>query len=258
MGDAALNVSSQLYEYRSSMSGYFSLGEENQQLMDENIQLRTELVQIRRQLEAIQAHSAEDSVKLARIEESPKKEEFTYLTARVIKLTTHHSYNYITLDKGIQEGVQIGMGVVSPKGIVGKVVRVTEDYSLVLSALNVDFKLSLKAIIPVEGKEARESGNIGFFEWKKRDPRYADLTYIPETVQLDTGYQVVTSGYSTVFPPGYKVGKISWLEPKAEDGFYRARIQLATDFNDLGNVYLIQAKHAAIMDSLAVDLPRDE
>lgn len=254
MGDAALRASSRMYQWKSNVSSFFALRDENQQLMDENILLRTELVQARRMLEAIQTSSKEDSLQLLKLRMAPEKEPFSYLTAHVIKNSTHRTYNYITLDKGSREGVKVGMGVVAPKGIVGKVIRVSEDYSLVLSALNVDFKLPLQAIISAD-ESNKEAVNIGFYEWSQGDPRYADLTYIPETVPLDTGYQVVTSGYSTVFPAGYVVGKISWLESKAEDGYYKARLKLSADFNNLGNVYLIEATHGVIMDSLSNNLP---
>ncbi|MEM7369097.1 MAG: rod shape-determining protein MreC [Bacteroidota bacterium] len=256
MGDAALKASSNIYRFRSNVSNFFSLKEENQQLMDENILLRTELVQARRMLEAMKTSSPTDSLKLARLTQLPEKEPFFYLTAHVIKNSTHHTYNYITLDKGSREGVKVGMGVVSPKGIVGKVIRVTLDYSLVLSALNVDFKLPLQAIIAEDDSE-KKSVNIGFYEWKQGDPRFAELAYIPETVKLKTGYQVVTSGYSTVFPAGYLVGKISELENDKEDGYHKVRLELSTDFDNLGNVYLIEATHSAVMDSLSNNLPTE-
>ncbi|MEM7656243.1 MAG: rod shape-determining protein MreC [Bacteroidota bacterium] len=264
LGDVAMVASARVYNTRNTVGQYFGLVHENEQLQSENIQLRSELVQTERILDSLQQLSGLQLSMVGGQKLSKDQEDFRLLKANVIKNSTNKIYNYLTLNKGTKDGVGLDMGVVSPLGIVGRVIRVNESYSLVLSALNVDLQLPVK-VLDLKGQEV---SNIGFYEWRERDPMRADLTYVPETVDLKEGYSVVTSGYSTIFPPDYQVGTIEIPEEyqaapgekndtKAQDGFHQAKILLATPFHLLGNVYLIEATHKDSLQNLEINLPKE-
>lgn len=253
MGDFFFDASSTLHAQIDKVNIYFNLLAENNSLMDENISLRAQLLLAQKKLGAFESLAQKDSLYSILGDSTESLDNYVFIPSRVLKNSTNKNYNYITLDKGSKDGVKIGMGVVSPQGIVGKVIRVVDDYCLVLSALNVSFRLTLKAVSP-EGEE--KVGNVGIYKWEGADPLHAYVTYIPETVTLATGYAIVTSEFSTIFPPGYKVGTISKIEKKTQDGFNRPQIELATDFNSLGNVYLVEFRDKAILDSLEVDIPK--
>jgi len=120
LGDAAMEVSASAYASKNQVNRYFGLAEENQKLMDENIELRSRLVQAERNLDSLQQDNPSLSLKMARVDSSKQKELFRYFSARVIKNSTHKSYNYLTLDQGRKDGVEVDMGVVSSQGIVGR------------------------------------------------------------------------------------------------------------------------------------------
>lgn len=251
-GDALLEVTSSFYEQRSGINRYFHLGRDNEELMAENTRLRKQLLEARKEISQLLAGIGEDSLSEIILVDSIRQSDlYSFIPCRVIKNSTSKTYNYIVLDKGSKSGVDVDMGVVSPEGIVGRVIRVTDNFSIALSALNIDFKLSLTTIDPANNNEEK---NIGFYEWRGTDARHADLTYIPETSRLDTGYQVVTSGNSQIFPPGFMVGKISRIDKQTQNGFYDAQIELSANFNSLTNVYLIQTKNKAVIDSLEMNL----
>ena len=254
MGDTFLDTRLVFQDASNSVSDYFNLRYENRQLQDESKILYKRVDSLERLVKAYESRVGVDSITTAISERMLAKESFDYIPCRVIKSTTHKNYNYLSLNKGAEDGVTPGMGVISPKGIAGKVIRVGKQYSLALSALNVGFKLTLQAI-DHEGEMVE--GNVGVYVWNGGDPRYAFLTIIPETVNLEVGYEVVTSGNSTVFPAGFKVGTIYSKDEAPQDGFHNARIKLATDFNSLGNVYLLAARHKTAMDSLEVNLPEE-
>lgn len=179
------------------------------------------------------------------------QESYAYHPCRVIRNTVNRNYNYLTLDKGRADGIRADMGVVSPEGIVGRVIAVSEHYSLALSALNLSFKVTLKTL-----PEEDEQGSIGVYEWNGLDPRFADLTYVPESVELiEDVTQVVTSGFSYIFPAGYPVGVVREVTSNQEDGFLNARIELATDFHRLGTVFIVEAEHQPELDSLYQAIP---
>ncbi|MCB0850674.1 MAG: rod shape-determining protein MreC, partial [Bacteroidetes bacterium] len=216
VGDWLMERTISYYEKKHSITEYFSLQAANEELKAENVELRQKLKFAQDQIFGMASEAEKDSISNIVVDEMPLSKDYEYITAKVIKYSTSKLYNYLVINKGSNEGVQVDMGVVSPVGVAGRIIRVSPEYSLALSALNVDFKLILKAVNQ-EGKE--EEFNIGFFEWRGESARYAHLTYIPETVKLDTGYQVITSGSSQIFPPDYLVGKISDLGEK-KDGYY--------------------------------------
>ncbi|MEZ4826840.1 MAG: rod shape-determining protein MreC [Bacteroidia bacterium] len=252
VGDFLMETTASYYERRAAVEYYFELGKENEILKKENIELREKLLQSKNQLAQMEARMGKDSLTHVVMADSlSERNDYSFIPARVIKNSTNKTYNYIVIDKGAVDGVEMDMGVISPEGVVGRVIRVSERYSIALSALNIDFKLSLNTI----SRDAKnEDMNVGFFEWRGGDPRHAYLTYIPETAKLDTGYTVVTSVNSQIFPPGYLVGTISRLGKQTQDGFYNAQMELAANFNSLTSVYLISSGNKAILDSLEQNL----
>jgi rod shape-determining protein MreC len=80
------------------------------------------------------------------------------MDAKVIRNSVNQSANYIYLDKGASMGIKEQMGVISAKGIVGQVVKVTDHYSAVMSILNRNFRVSAKA-------EKIELFRSAFLEW---------------------------------------------------------------------------------------------
>lgn len=252
VGDAALAMSGWVNELSAGVSQYFTMGEANGQLSQENILLHEQINELRKRLDAYEGIIARDTLRQLSIDSLVSRESYELSPCRVIRSTTNLKYNYITLDKGSMEGVKVGMGVISPQGIVGKVIQTSDHYSLVLSGLNVGFSLLVKAVTP---GTPLSNGHVGIYEWDGNTPFEAKLTFIPETVELKVGDQIVTSGYRTIFPSGYLVGEIARLND-SKDGYHDAVIKLSTDYHALGNVYLVSATHKSTLDSLEQSIPR--
>ncbi|WNJ16710.1 rod shape-determining protein MreC [Pontibacter sp. G13] len=253
MGDWVLESTSGISGWKVEVRKYFKLAEENEKLLSENIRLRQDLLEVKKQAYIYEGILELDSVQVQRYMDSlSSPESFEFLPARVIRNSTDKNYNYITIDRGSKHGVINEMGVVSPEGIVGRVIRVSESYSLVQSALSINFNLTCKALLP---GEIAETGNIGFYEWSGGNIYKGYLTYIPETVELLPGYKVVTSGHSLIFPEGFLVGEITELENSSAGGFQTAEVKLATNFNNLRHVYLIHLDQRENLDSLLINLP---
>jgi len=248
-GDALLNASGEVQESVSLVYEYLDLWEENEKLKVQNSQLQEQLDLTRQRLDTYTGMLNADSLELARLDSLTQTDldTFRYIPGKVIKNTTHKSYNYLVLNKGAKEGVKVDRGVISPQGIVGRVIRVVDNYCLVQSALNVDFELMVMA---VPKGEALKPGATGFYEWIPKDNHRARITYVSETVTVKENYEVVTTGNSIVFPPGIRVGRVSEVEKEKATGFYQIDMELATDFEKLRNVYIMDASHRARIDSL--------
>lgn len=145
------------------------------------------------------------------------------------------------LNKGYAQGVKLDMAVISPQGIVGVVVGCTRNFSTVMPVLHADSRNSVKL---------KRTNSTGSLIWEGGDFRYAVVTDIPTTYQLHKNDTIVTSGLANDFPEGIAVGYIDEFESYQGTGFYKIRIRLATDFNTLNHVYVVDNHFKAEQDTL--------
>jgi len=121
------------------------------------------------------------------------------------------------------------MAVISPDGVAGIIISSSENFSVAMSLLNLDFHLSARIM---------SNGYFGSISWDGRDYRYAILNEIPLHVVINKGDTVKTTGYSAIFPQGVLVGVVNDFEKTGGD-FYKIRILLATDFKKIDYVSVI-------------------
>jgi rod shape-determining protein MreC len=199
---------------------YLSLREENKKLIEENNKLYN-LLRSSYRITSFESFNVNDSV---------YKRKYIYTNAKVINNSTNKQYNYITLDKGKNHGIEQDMAVLSNDGIVGIVKDVTDNYSSVISLLNRNFKVNAKI---------KRTGYFGPLSWTGRGHSKAILTDIPHHVQILAGDTVVTSGYSAIFPEGYMIGITSDYKLKGGN-YYEITVDLSTDFKNISNVQVVK------------------
>lgn len=213
-------VAGDWYRGVNSIGGYFGLKGENDRLAAENAALRARLA------ESYISYS--DSV--FTVNDIVYKQRYTYTEARVIKNSWSQQNNYIMINKGSSHGVEPDMAVISPEGIVGIVVSTSPNFATIMPVLHGDSRNSVKV---------RRTGVSGSLVWDGLDYRYAQIVDITTAYQINEGDTIVTSGQANDFPEGIPVGYVQDAEPNQGTGFYKVRIQLATDFNKLDHVYII-------------------
>ena len=96
----------------------------------------------------------------------------------------------------------------------------------------------------------KRTNSTGSLIWEGGDYRYATLVDIPTTYPLYKNDTIVTSGLANDFPEGIAVGYIEDFTSVQGSGFYSIRIRLATDFNNLNHVYVVDNHFKAEQDSL--------
>jgi rod shape-determining protein MreC len=206
---------------------YFSLKETNKQLTEENSRLRYELVT---------NNIAPDS-SLKKVMDSTRKDssgryrKYTFLPAKVVGNTITLQNNFLTLERGAAQGVKVGMSVVSPKGIVGVVVYVSDNFSMVMSALNRNSKVSAML---------KKDNSAGSIEWNGESPYFLTLKNIGKGVKVVIGDTVVTSTYSSNFPSNIIVGTIAGVMAVPSSNFYTLKVKASNNFATLQYVYLIK------------------
>ncbi|MEL6539596.1 MAG: rod shape-determining protein MreC [Bacteroidota bacterium] len=203
----------------SKISAYPKLRSVNTALQCENALLREQLLQVTRRKIPTNAPAI------------PAR--YALVPARVINNTIVHTRNYLTLDKGAAHGLEPGMGVVGPKGIVGKIKMVSEQFSTVVPLLHIDVLTSAKLAC---------SGVMGTVQWSGQDPFTVQLRYVPRHVVISPGEAVVTSGYNAVFFEGALIGYVKRATLRPEAPFYNIELSLSTDFSALQYVYVVTDK----------------
>lgn len=259
-----LETSGRLSETQASIGNYFDLGSENAELQAQNAALMRQVEIMRDSLRTIRFRKPthydfqllpdslrNDSAYLASLEiplglpdSMYPATGYVFLPARTINTTVHQNYNYITLDRGRRHGVRPGMGIISPDGVVGLVTGVSQNYSRALSVLNKKFNLSAKLY---------RNNNIGNLTWDGGSADHASLQFIPQTASIDIGDTVVTSGYSTTFPPNYMVGIVEEFDAMTQNGFFNIKVQLAANFRGLDALYVVMHEGSNELDSLALE-----
>ncbi|WP_025796746.1 rod shape-determining protein MreC [Hoylesella saccharolytica] len=214
-----------VYEVNSKIASFFSLTEINKQLTERNVYLEQQLTKLQEQLNG--KPKTVDEVRRIRQQVPP---EFKIYLAKVVSNSLDKLDNLITIDKGSADGIRKDMGVVSGNGIVGVVYMVGRHYSVVIPVLNNHSNISCTI---------RGRGYFGYLRWTGGDPQIAYVEDIPRHARFALGMSVVTSGYSSIFPPGLMVGKILHVFNSPNGLSYRLQIKLATDFGRLRDVCVV-------------------
>ena len=217
---------------KTDIADYFKLSDVNKALAEENKRLREELSA---------NFLAGDSARLI-VKDSQGRKKYSYMTASVVQFTTHLQNNFITIDKGSQDGVRKDMAVLSPSGIAGIVIDVSDHFSLVLSAINTQFKAT--PMIPAA------NFRDGSISWNGKDPSLIQLNGVSRFEKISPGMDVLTSNYSVKFPPGIPIGKIYAVNKTGGSSFFDIEVKLATDFRKLSHVYVVGYNYAKQVDTL--------
>lgn len=215
-------VSGTVYNMKEKVVSYFGLRNENKKLIEQNARLEERLFAMQQTM---------DSVQLARLtQQEENRYSFGVIAATVVDNSLTKPDNYITINKGSDDGITPGMGVISSEGIVGITFRCTQHYTLVIPILNSQSNISCK-IIPGDF--------FGYLQWNGGDTRYATLLDVPQYNHIEKGYDIVTSGHSSFFPEGLPVGMIYSFKPSDDNLSNDITVMLSTDFSRLKHVFVI-------------------
>jgi rod shape-determining protein MreC len=223
-------ITGQIYEAYSNLSDYLILGETNRILAEENARLRR----------MDSASFYDTGFSLVDINDTNSKQQYQYISAKIINNSVNRVNNYITLDKGSLQGVLPEMAVISSNGVVGIVKDVSEHYSTVISLLHSATKISSKIL---------KNDYFGSTVWDGSSPEQAKLLDIPSHAPLSVGDSIVTSTYSGIFPRDIMIGTVSALGTSGES-FRDIHIKLSTNFQNLSYVYVVRNLHKSELDTL--------
>ncbi|MBF1520872.1 MAG: rod shape-determining protein MreC [Prevotella salivae] len=218
-------VTGKLYETSSEIESYFQLSKINSELTQRNLYLEQRLHKLEKQIGDSAADSTMGKSLLVK-----SLQPYRLIPAKVISMTVGRLDNLITINKGEVDGIKKDMGVVCGTGVVGIVYLTSKHYSIVIPILNSQSNISCV----IQGR-----GYFGYLHWTGGDVSQAYVDDVPRHAHFRLYDNVVTSGYSSVFPAGIIVGKILHVYNSADQMSYRLRVKLSTDFGKLRDVCVV-------------------
>ena len=124
------------------------------------------------------------------------------------------------------------MGVVDPNNsVVGIVTEVNQKYAVVMSLLHKDSHISGKLL---------KTGETGTLIWDGEMPNILTLLGIPKSAKIAKGDSIISSGFSTAFPKGMKIGNVEVVYKEKSTNFFRVKFRTSCNFYNLQYVYLIE------------------
>lgn len=232
--NASNELTGQINTRYDKLQGYFLLRKTNEDLVKENARLRNmlgenfESVDSSRKLLPDSVLIKEDSVKA--LDTAGKARKYEILEARVVGNSVSEQKNYIQIHRGRLQGVKQYAGVIGPNGIVGKVVEVSDNFSVVMSVLNRDNSVSAKL---------KKSGETGYITWDGRDPQVIVLKDIPKSAQMNKGDSIITSGFTPQYPKGILIGTVMKVEQDKSSSTFLVSVKPATNFYNIQYVYVL-------------------
>ena len=192
----------------------------------ENEELRSEIERMKLE----QARLSEDAKMARRIQTLLAfKEQYIESTvaAQVIGTSGSEQSRVLYIDKGSDDGIKPDMAVITPTGIVGKIVQVSPGSAQVLP---INDQLSG---VGAALKDSRLQGIL-----KGGPSGTTTLQYIMSDEPVKPGEQVITSGGDRIFPKGLPVGTVAAVEP-GKDLFLNIRVIPSARLDRLEEVLIV-------------------
>jgi rod shape-determining protein MreC len=222
---------------RGTWRHYFALSDtsrENERLKQENDSLKLAITQLRGK-----ASEADRLARLLNFRES--QEKVPMIGARVIGTSPDSNSQVVFLDRGQRDGIKKNMGVITPDGVVGKVIESFSDTAQVL--LLTDRDSGVGAMIEESRLQSPVGGN--------GEP-LLNMKYISNDDEVKVGERVVTSGMDRIFPRDLPVGTITEVK-QGPPPFKLIRVRPSAELEKLEEVIVLLTTSPIMMKKAPED-----
>ena len=207
---------------RNTWRHYFAL----QNTVRENEQIRRENDSLKLQISQLQGKAAEADRLASLLNFRQAHADVPMIAARVIGTGAGTASLTIQLDRGERDGIRRNMGVITPDGVVGKVVESYPNASQVLLLTDKDSGVGAK--LADSGIQSPVGG---------RGEPLLEMKYVPNDDNVNLGERVITSGMDRIFPRDLPVGTV--VEIKPGNPFKQIRVKPAASIERLEEVLVL-------------------
>ncbi|MEK6795292.1 MAG: rod shape-determining protein MreC [Spirochaetota bacterium] len=211
--------------------------------ISELTRLREELRQTREKLAVYENAAVEfeeiknENKRLSELLQMQKQIEYRTVAATIVSKDPQNFYSTIIVNRGYQDGVEIGMPVIAyrdaAKGVVGKVIEVSRRYARILPITDQNCKI---------GAMLETTRATGILAGEQPRSLLCNLAFVDRVVPVATNESVVTSGMGGIFPKGLVIGTVSAVDRKLYGLFQSITVRPLLDFATLEDIYIILKK----------------
>ena len=209
--------------FTSLWAGYVNL----RHVQQENRTLKEEVTRLRKE-EMFLLETQRENERLHQILQLREDISLPTIAARVIGKDPSNWFRSILIDKGFREGIKKNAAVLSPKGLVGRVIEVMEGTSRV--QLITDPNCAVGALV--------QAGRVGGLVVGEVGP-FCRLKFLPQGAEIQVGDSVLTSGLSGLSPKGIPIGTVSAVHKKENALFQEAEVLPKVDLSSIEEVLVI-------------------
>ena len=224
---------------RDVWQNYFAL----QQTRQENQQLHTEVAQLRVGLQQERA-LAEQSRMLQKLLDMKMETPLKTTAAYVIAGAASPDFRTATIDKGTRDGLKPDMAVISPAGVVGRIILPTSR------AAKIQLLIDRDAAAGAVTERGRAQGVVVGTGTSLR------FDNVSGTADLKVGDRVVTSGIEGIYPKGFEIGQIESIERRAGE-FSAIIVRPTVEFSSIEAVLVVMTE-SSLAAAAAADRSDDE
>lgn len=204
----------------NNIDNYIALETTNKMLAEQNSMLIKKVLSMEDMLNASKANT--DLLSDSSI--------YTSISATIVRNTINNVNNYITLNKGSKHGVAVDMSVLSGNSVVGSVVSVSPNFSIVLAAISKEFKTS---------GMFKKDQSICLVFWDGTSPKRLSFTEASKYASIHVGDTIVTTSFSLLFPANIDIGIVETIE-HANRSFISGTLKPFTNFEKIKYVSIVE------------------
>jgi rod shape-determining protein MreC len=209
------------YSKINTVKEYFGLRQKNEDISKENARLKEILF------------NKKDTVLSKDFKVPSGLKDFVVYQAKVIKNSYDKQDNYLTINRGRLHGIRPEMAVISDRGVIGTIEKVSDNYATIISVLHSATSLNGKL---------KNDNNFGSIKWDGKNVGFVQLVDLPKLATIKKGDTIVTGEQTTIFPKDIPFGKIDKIFVEKNSNKFVINIRLFNDMTNLGYVYIIDNK----------------
>lgn len=152
----------------------------------------------------------------------------------------------VILDKGLSDSLKVGMPVINQFGLVGIVYKTSDDFSLVRTLRNARLNIAV---------ECQRSGVQGILSWQAEK---LVMKNIPTTYDVKVGDRIITSDFSTLFPPSIPIGVVAEKESNISGLVSDIVIQPYVDLDQIRNLFVMKLVMSKELKNFELNLLKEQ
>jgi rod shape-determining protein MreC len=233
LGDIVTPIQGWMYRIATHIADTAQRVQDRRDLQEAHEALQVRVTQLEQELLAYR-ETAKENERLRRIlNYKRQQDQYQMVVAAVTGKNPGNWFNVFTIDKGQLDGVAPNSAVMTPEGLVGRVIDTGPRWSKVRGV--IDHLSAVSAIV----ERTRDTGIVRGNKGLSFEDGMARMVHLPMDSDIVPGDRIITSGLGDIFPKGIYIGEVIEVIEERRDLYKTVIIRPASDFRRLEEVLVI-------------------